>query len=118
MTFFPERKQGIFLYQHASKCFIYLFRHKKLCWRSLKRECVSARRRGLVVNPDLHQVVEETSVQGLGESVARVARLLLIQRHVDGLGFAAPLGVHRPAGEFLLQAALVDAQQVGGEGQH
>ena len=66
----------------------------------------------------LHQVVEDSRVEGLGEGVPRVGGLLLVQRHADGLRLVSPLGLHLAAGQLVLQARRVDAQQVGGERQH
>lgn len=57
-------------------------------------------------------------MQGFGEGVARVAGLLHVQRHVDGLHGVPPLAVHLPAREFLLQAFLLDPEQKGGKGQN
>ena len=50
-------------------------------------------------------------MQGLGERVAGVAGLLHVECDVDGLQGAAPLAVHLPAGQLLLQTVLVNAQQ-------
>lgn len=65
----------------------------------------------------LHQKIEEPGVQGFGERVPGEARLLLVQRHVDHLRLSAPFTVHLAAGQLLLQPRLVNAQQIGWEGQ-
>lgn len=57
-------------------------------------------------------------MQGFGEGVTRVAGLLHVQRHVDGLHGVPPLAVHLPAREFLLEAVLLDSEQKGGKGQN
>lgn len=57
-------------------------------------------------------------MQRFGEGVTRVTRLLHVQRHVNGLHCAAPLAVHLPARQFLLQAVLVDSKQKRREGQN
>lgn len=50
-------------------------------------------------------------MQGFGEGVTRVTRLLHVQRHVDGLHRASPLAVHLSARQFLLQTDVVNPQQ-------
>jgi len=39
----------------------------------------------------LHQVVEDSGVEGLGQGVSGVGGLLLVQGHVDGLVLPRPL---------------------------
>lgn len=65
----------------------------------------------------LHQEVKDAGVEPLGQGVAGVGRLLHVEGDGDGLGAAAPLAVHFPAGDLLVEALLVDPQQVGREGQ-
>lgn len=66
----------------------------------------------------LHKKVKETGIEPLGQGVAGVGCLLHIEGHVDGLAASTPAAVHLTAGELLLQPPAVDAQQVGGKGQH
>lgn len=66
----------------------------------------------------LHQEVKHTGVQGFGESVSSVARLLHVQCHINGLHRTSPLAVHLPARQFLLQAVLVNPEQERRKGQN
>lgn len=66
----------------------------------------------------LHQVVKESCIEGFGQGVSCVGGLLLVQGHINGLTLPGPLRLHLPAGQFVLQAAGIDAQQIGGKGKH
>lgn len=70
------------------------------------------------MSTDLHQVVKESCIEGFSQGVPRVVGLLLVQSDGDGLRLSAPLGVHLSTGKLVLQTLGVDAQQVGGEGEH
>lgn len=61
----------------------------------------------------LDKVVKHTRVEGFGERVSGVTRLLHVQGHVDGFLGASPFTVHLPAGDLLLQTILVDSKQKG-----
>lgn len=50
-------------------------------------------------------------MKGLGQCIPGVAGLFHVQGDIDGLRFASPLALHLPAGQLLLQALLVDAQE-------
>lgn len=65
----------------------------------------------------LHKEVEDTSVEPLGQGIPCVGCLLHVEGDGDGLGAAAPLAVHLAAGDLVVEAVTVDAQQVGREGQ-
>lgn len=64
----------------------------------------------------LDQEVKQPWMQGFGEGVTRVTRLLHVQRHVDRLNCTSPLAVHFPARQFLLQTVLIDSEQKCREG--
>lgn len=66
----------------------------------------------------LHQVVKESCIEGFGQGVPCVGGLLLVQGHVNGLGLPSPLWIHLPAGQLVLQAVRVNAQQIGREGEY
>lgn len=66
----------------------------------------------------LHEEVEEPSVQSLGQSVSCECSLLRVQSHRDGLCSSTPATVHHSTGQFTAQRLLLDAQQVGREGQN
>lgn len=66
----------------------------------------------------LHQVVKEPCIERFGQGISCVGGLLLVQGHVNGLRLPAPLWIHLPAGQLLLQTVGVDAQQIGREGKH
>lgn len=66
----------------------------------------------------LHQVVKESRIEGFGQGVSCVRGLFLVQGHINGLGLPSPLWIHLPAGQLVLQAVRVDAQQIGREGKH
>lgn len=65
----------------------------------------------------LHEKVEDACVEPFGQGISGVSRLFHVEGDSDGLGPAAPLAVHFPAGDLLVEAVLVDPQQVGREGQ-
>lgn len=65
----------------------------------------------------LHEKVEDACVEPLGQGISGVSRLFHVEGDGDGLRAAAPLAVHFPAGDLLVEAVLVDPQQVGREGQ-
>ena len=60
-------------------------------------------------------MIEEPGVDVLGEGVARVQRLLNVQRHVDALRLAAPLGLELAGGQLVRQLLRRDAKQEGRE---
>ena len=50
----------------------------------------------------LDQEVKHSWMQGFGEGVTGVTRLLHVKSHIDGLHRVSPLAVHLPARQFLL----------------
>lgn len=65
----------------------------------------------------LHKEVKDACVEPLGQGIPCVGCLLHVEGDGDGLGAAAPLAVHLAAGDLVVEAVTVDAQQVGREGQ-
>ena len=61
--------------------------------------------------------VKEAGVERLGEGVAGIGGLLDVEGHLCVLHLAAPLGVHGPGGQLLLQVPRVDPKQVSREAQ-
>lgn len=59
----------------------------------------------------IHQVIKHTGMKGLGQCIPGVAGLFHIQCDINGLRFASPLALHLSAGQFLLQAVLVNSQE-------
>lgn len=72
---------------------------------------------GVRLATHVHQEVEEASIEGFGKSIAAEVGLFHVEGDIDDLLSAAPFAVHLAAGQFLLEALLVDGQEVGGEGQ-
>lgn len=57
-------------------------------------------------------------MKGLGQCIPGVASLFHVQCYINGLGFASPLAVHLSAGQFFLQAVLVNSQEESRESQN
>ena len=66
---------------------------------------------------DVDEEVEQAGVECFGQGVSGETGLLGVQGDGDGLGLAAPLTVHDPAGQFTAQTVLRDPQQEGRERQ-
>jgi len=79
-----------------------------------KRNCGGGLDEDLV--DGLHNPVEHTAVEGLGQSVPRVSSLVLVQRHVVHRAAATHTSSgHHAADQLLIQRSRVQAQKVGRE---